>query len=285
MCISGGSSSAPSASQQAAIQQQQIVAQAQTSAAQLAEQQREFAITSAQNQQSINNTKALQEENQDQVNEQAAVTNTYDTTRSNEEDTATNDVNGAFAQFTPAYYKQYTQDYVDHYTPQVDQQFDTASQDTSYGLARTGNTQSQTAASQFGALDTQKQDALDDINNQAIGATTTLQNSVLGAKSNLMSAATSDATLGSPVAPGSIDAATAAFNATSDALSGLKTDAGNTVATLGAVPTYSSLGNLFGTAASAAASANTGNNLYGYAQASSAGASNPTGSSSATVTK
>jgi hypothetical protein len=284
MCSSGGSG--VSAAQQQANTNAQLLLSAAQAQAQLAEQQKEFAITTQQNQQTIDNTKAQEDAQQQQADQEAQVATNYATTRANEQTQATNEVNQAFAQFTPDYYKQYTQDYVDHYTPQVNQQFGAASNQTTYGLARSGNLQSQTAADQFGVLNDEKGQALDDINNQAIGATTQLQDNVLNAKSNLMGAATSDTTLGSPIAPTTADAATSQFNATAQALQNLQTTAGDTTTTLSATPVYSSLGTLFSGAASGVTSAVQGANTAAYGASFNAGlggAANPTSASSGQV--
>jgi hypothetical protein len=269
MCSGGGSGI--SAAQQQANTNAQLLLSAAQAQAQLVEQQREYDTTNAENQQAVANTQAQEQAQQAQADQTAQVASNYATTRANEQTTATNDVNQAFSQFTPAYYKQYTQDYVDHYTPQVNQQFGAASNQTTYGLARSGNLQSQTAADQFGVLNDEKGQALDDINNSAIGATTTLQNNVLNAKQNLTSAATSDTTLGSPIAPTTADAATAQFNATSQALSNLQNTAGDTATTLASQPTYSSLGSLFSGAASGVTSAVQGANTAAYGAAFNTG--------------
>jgi hypothetical protein len=283
MCSSG--SSGVSAAQQQANTNAQLLLSAAQAQSQLVEQQREFSVTTAQNAQTIANTQSQEAAQQQQANTEAAVATNYATTRAGEQTTATNDVNSAFSQFTPAYYAQYTQDYVNNYTPQVNQQYGAAQNQTTYGLARSGNLQSQTAADQYGVLSDEKGQALDDINNAAIGATTTLQNNVLSAKQNLMGTATSDTTLGSPIAPTTADAATSQFNATANALSSLQNTSADTATTLSAAPVYSSLGSLFGSAASSAGAAATGANSAAYAanfNAGMAGASSPTASAGST---
>ena len=285
MCIGGGSSGSSSA-QQAALQQQQIAQSAQTSAAQLAEQQREFAIQQQQSQDTLANTKALQDKNQAEVDQQAELTKEWQLGRADNTNRATSAIDQAFSQFTPAYYAQFTKDYTDHYDPQVEQQFGVASNDQVYGLARTGNLNSQTAADQIGTLATEHGKALDDVNNAAIGATTAQYGSILNAKQNLMSQATSDSVLGSPVTPGSADAVQANFNNVSSNLARISNSAGDTVTTLSAVPQYSSLGSLFGSAAGTAGAAAQGVNNYNYGQAFQAGqasAGNPSSGSSGTV--
>jgi hypothetical protein len=258
--------------------------QQQLAAAQLAEQTREFNVQQQQAQQTLANTQAQEAANQAQVDQQAALTNEWQTGRAAEQATAAGDINNAFASFTPAYYDQHTKDYLAYYQPQVDKQYASAENAMTYGLARTGNLQSQTAASQTADLAGQKATEQTNLNNQAISSTSALQSNVASAKSNLMSQATSDATLGSPITPGSADAITAQFNNTSATLANLSNTAGDTVTSLQATPQYSSLGSLFGSAAGSVGSAVTGNNYYNNLSAFNstggiAGSSNPTSSS------
>ena len=286
MC--GGSSGDMSYEQILMQQQQQVDAQAQSDA-QLAEQKREFDITQKQQADTLANTKALQAQNQASVDQQAALTKTWETGRAAEQAAAAKSVNDAFASFTPEYYKSFTDAYAGHYQPQIENQFGTASNNTNFGLARTGNLDSQTAADQFMNLNKEKGQAEADVNNQAISATTALKTNVTNAKNNLMSQATSDATLGSPITPGSADAITANFNNTSAALANLKIGAGDAATSLEAPPVYSSLGSVFGNLANTASSAVAGNTAYNNYQAfnqtagAGAGAANPTTTSSSTV--
>lgn len=282
MC--GGGSSDNGAQLQ--LQQAQMVQQADLSAKQLAEQQREFDAQQQQNDATLANTKALQDKNKAQIDQQAMTADVFAHERAQAQSTATKTVNDAFAQFTPEYYAKYTKDYTDHYAPQVEQQFGQASNQTVFGLARNGDLDSSTAAEQFGELNQEHGQALADVDNAAIGATQTLRNNVLGAKQNLMSQATSDATIGSPVVPGSIDAVQANFNNVSNNLSQIGRTAGDTITTLQATPSYSSLGSLFGSAAGAVGAGVQGNTNYSYGQAFNAGAAsaaNPTTTASAKV--
>jgi hypothetical protein len=282
MC-SGGSSSN---SDQTAVEQQQVVQQAQDNAAQLAEQQREFDAQQAQAAQTLADQQAQEAAQAAQLAQQAQLADTWQTGRAAEEQSATNSIDQAFSSFTPDYYNKYIQDYENNYDPQIQSQANTAQNQITYGLARTGNLDSQTGANQNQALQQQVGIQQDDVANQAQAAATTLQNNVNTSKTNLLNSATSDATLGSPVTPGSADAINAQFNATASALSGINTQAGDQVTTLQATPSYSSLGTLFAGAAQSGQAAVAGNNSYLYGQAynnSLSGASNPN-SSSATTT-
>jgi hypothetical protein len=279
MCVGGGGGGGASPDQ-VALQKAQIAAQKQASDDALAEQKREFDATAAQNAQALADAKALTDKNQAAADLAAANTKTWETGRAANAARATQTVNDAFAQFTPEYYAKFTKNYTDHYNPQIDQQYAGASNNTVFGLARSGNLQSQTAADQIATNATENAQAHADINDRAIGATTGLRNNVEGAKANLMQVATSGATLGSPITPGSADAISANFNNTAQAISNLHNTAGDTVTTLNATPAYSSLGSLFGAAASGVGAAVNGNNTFNLAQAYQQGlANNPNGSS------
>jgi hypothetical protein len=280
VCIGGGGGGGGGSS--IAIAQAQMAQQQQLADQQLAEQKREFDVQQTQSTQTLANTKALQDKQQAQVDAQAQLTNTWETGRAAETAKATGSINDAFSQFTPDYYKKYTQDYVDHFTPQVDKQADLASNATLFGLARSGNLQSQTAANQISQNAETKGQALSDVNNTAISATTQERTNVINAKNSLMSQATSDATLGSPITPGSADAITANFNNTASALKNITNQAGDTINTLTATPQFASLGSIFGSAASGANAAISGNAAFGFGQAfnNSLNASSPSGESS-----
>lgn len=281
MCFSSGGGGGSSI----VIAQAQMAQQQQLADQQLAEQQREFDVQQAQSNQTLANTKALQDKQQQQIDEQAALTNQWETGRAAETAKATGSINDAFAQFTPEYYQKYTKDYADHYIPLVNKQADLASNATAFGLARSGNLQSQTAANQISQNSEARGQALSDVNNAAIAATTGQRTNVINAKQALMSQATSDATLGSPITPGSADAITANFNNTASALQRITNQAGDTITTLSATPQFTSLGNLFGAAASGANAALSGNNAYQFGQSfnSQLNAANPTGGGSSHV--
>ena len=281
MCFNSGGSSGPTAEQQA-DQQQQAAQTAQASADALTEQKREFDVSQAQRQTDLANQAALQKQQQDQLDAEAALASQWQTGRAQSAQDATASINDAFSKFTPDYYKGYTTDYENNYDPEVDRQYNIAKQNLTYGLARSGITNSQSAATQQGLLaqDLGRQKA--DIANQAVSGATALQGSVENAKQNLLSAALSDQTLGSPITPASADAVQAGFNQTSAALSQIKSNAGDVVNTLSAVPSYSPLGSLFGSAASGVSSYLQGQNaaLFYGGTAPSPSASSPTAGSS-----
>jgi hypothetical protein len=281
----GGGGGGGQTAQQQATTQAQVKAQADASAAQLAEQQREFDTQQQQAAQTLANTQALQAAQQAEADRQAALTQQWQTGQAANLQKATDTVNNAFASFTPDYYSKYTKAYQDNYQPQIDRQYGQTSNQDVFQLARTGNLNSQAAANTFADLATQKGVAQANINDQAIAATTNLQNQVNASKQNLLGQATSQSVLGSPITPGSVDAITANFNNTANQLRQIGNTAGDTVTTLQATPTYGSLGQLFGSIAGAGAQAVTGANNYAAYQAFNngyAGAASPYTSSGRT---
>ncbi len=283
MCTGGGGGGG-NQYQQILMQQQQMVAQKQASDAALAEQQREFDISQSNRAQDIQSQQAQQAQVQQQADTQANLTQQWQTGRAQEAGQATDAVNKAFAQFTPDYYQKYAQAYTGNYDPEVERQYGVAKQNLLFGLARQGIGQSQSAATQQGLLEQERGRNISDVANRAQDAATALQGQVVGAKQNLLNTALSDQTLGSPIAPGSADAITAQFDQTSKALSQVTSQAGDVVNTLAAPPSYSALGNLFGSAASGVASYVAGDQLAAYnASSPSATASSPTSSGHARV--
>jgi hypothetical protein len=268
------------------MQYEQMQQQQAASEAALAEQQREFDTSETNRQADLARQQAQQAENQRQADAQAALTNQWQTGRTQAADQARSDIDSAFSRFTPDYYSKFTQDYTNNYIPEVNRQYGLAKQNLLYGLARSGIGQSQSAASQQGLLAEDRGRKVADISNQAVDATTQLRNNVTTAKSNLLNTALSDQTLGSPITPGSADAISSAFDQTSRALSQARSSAGDVINTLAAPPTYSPLGNLFGSAASGVASYLSGNQSYtnyGAYGGSTPTASSPTSGSSGRV--
>jgi hypothetical protein len=283
VCMSGGGGGSNAMQQQLQVNlaTAQMAQQQQLTDQQLGEQRREFDVQQEQAATSLANERELQAVQQGQVADQAALTREWQLGRSKNQKEATDAINAAFANFNPDYYNKFTQDYTAHYQPEIERQFGTAQNNLTFGLARTGNLASQTAADQYRDLTTEKGLAQADLANRAIGAQTDLQNRVTSSRQQLMSQALSDATLGSPITPGSADAITAQYNNTSSALAQIRNTAGDVVTTLSAVPQYSSLGSLFGNLAQSATSAFQGAQNYAINNAfQNALASNPTRSGS-----
>jgi hypothetical protein len=285
MCIGGGGGGGTSY-YQLMLQQLQMQQQQQASAAALSEQQREFDVSQSNREQDIASQKEQQQQTQTLADQQAALTEQWQTGRTQEAGQATDAVNKAFAQFTPDYYSNYVKAYEGNYNPEIERQYGVAKQNLAYGLARQGIGQSQSAATQEGLLAQEKGRNEAQVAGRAVDASTALQGNVENAKQSLLATALSDQTLGSPITPGSADAITAQFDQTSRALSQVTSQAGDVVGTLSAPPTYNALGNLFGDAASGVASYAAGNYLGtinpGYNQPA-ATASNPASSGSSRV--
>ena len=285
MCTGGSSSSSSNEAYQYQLSEQQMQQSAAASAASLAEQQREFDISQTNRATDLASSQALQDQTQAQADQAAALTEQWQQGRSAEAQSATQSINDAFSQFTPDYYKNYATAYEQNYDPEIERQYGVAKQSLDYGLARQGITQSQSAATQQGLLAQEKGRNEADIANKAQDASASLESQVATAKQNLLNTALSDQTLGSPVTPGSADAITSAFNTTSEALNTIKSTAADTQSALSAVPNYSALGSVFGTAASGVANYVSGSQYYNaYGSGGSASASSPSSSSSYRVT-
>jgi hypothetical protein len=84
-----------------------------------------------------------------------------------------------------------------------------------------------------------------------------LQANVTGAKQNLLGQVTSAESIGAPIAGGSIEDVNNALQTQRSAITGLTSTAGDTVASLKAVPPVSTLGDIF------QGVINTGSSLYG----------------------
>lgn len=285
MCTSSGGGSTNSMIQYY-MEQQQMQESAAASAASLAEQQREFDISQQNRATDLASAEALQAQTQAQSDQAAALTEQWQTGRNAEAQQATQSINDAFAKFTPDYYQQYAAAYRQNYDPEIERQYGLAKQTLGYGLARQGLTQSQSAATQAGLLEQEKGRQEADVANKAQDAAATLQGQVASSKQSLLNTALSDQTLGSPITPGSADAITSAFNTASTALSQIRQSAGDTQQALSAVPSYSSLGNIFGAAASGVANYVSGNQYYNAfgSGSGSPSASSPTSGSSYRVT-
>jgi hypothetical protein len=146
-------------------------------------------------------------------------------------------IDTAFSQFDPAYYENYQKAYEDNYNPQVDEQFANARRGVKYDAARKGvedSTPGQTAFSNLtGAYDTQRRN----VASNALNASNVLRSNVEAQKSNLYSLNTSAA-----------DPSLAAQNATAQ------------VGALQTMPSYSPLGDIFGSLVNSYAAYQTGKN-------------------------
>lgn len=96
-------------------------------------------------------------------------------------------INDAFAGFNPDYFSKFQQAYLDHYNPQIDQQFTDARKNLRYDLARKGVQDSTPGQTQFGRLAQAYADRRTDIAANASSAADSLKGQVEGQKTNLYS--------------------------------------------------------------------------------------------------
>lgn len=135
----------------------------------------------------------------------------------------TDQINNTFdSQFTPDFYQQQYQNYMNYAQPQLDQQYADAQKQLTYSLARGGNLDSSARAAQDGVLQRTYDQNAQQIADQATAYKTQAQNNVEDARSNLISM----------------------LNSTGDA-TGAANQAVSRAASLSVPPAYSTLSNLF----------------------------------------
>lgn len=101
----------------------------------------------------------------------------------------TQNINSTFdSQFTPTYYNNIKQGYLDNATPQLDDQYKTAQERLTYGLARSGQLDSSSAAKQAADLQKQYDDNAQSVAGNAQQIARTQQSNVEGARAGLISA-------------------------------------------------------------------------------------------------
>lgn len=238
------------------MQQAQLDAQQQQAAASLAEQQREADAQSTANQQQFDYQKAQDAQRQADTQAQADRQTTVDQSRASNATRATNSINAAFAQFSPAYFQQYQNDYYSQADDEINRQYGLAQKDLRFGLARSGNLDSTTGADQTAKLAETKGRAETDQANAAATAASDLSTKVTSAKTGLLDQALSTNTLGNPIAGGSSDAVNASIDTANRAVTAVSNTAGDYVTGIKAVaPTTGSLAGLFGAAAGSGANA------------------------------
>lgn len=128
-----------------------------------------------------------------------------------------------FAQFNDPYFDNYRQEYMAYYQPQLDRQFQDAKRKAVLGLHRTGNLSSSAGAGKLGELTRAYNDNRTMLANNALSAVNDLRGRIEESRNNLYSQNRSAA---DPSAAASQAAAQAGY--------------------LGAPPTFSPLGQLFG---------------------------------------
>lgn len=102
-------------------------------------------------------------------------------------------IDAAFAQYDEPFYSTASQNYLDYYNPQLDDQYDKARRDVAFGLARSGLSESTAAADKYAELDKAKGTAAQQIAGGASDYAQGLRNKVESSKSSLYDLNTSAA--------------------------------------------------------------------------------------------
>jgi hypothetical protein len=249
------------------VAQAQMMAQQDASDQQLAQQKQLSDQQLVFNQQQVTDQKAQQDALQAQADAQAKRQSDYDTGRAGLLATGTQSINDAFAKFSPDYFNQYTNDYMTKATDDITRQRDLASKQLLFGLARQGLGSSQAGVDQQGLLeeDTGRAKAVQSQN--ALDATNTLKSQVAGTKQNLLGQVTAAESVSPPIAGVNDQAIGSALDTTRQAISGVTNSAGDTIASLGGVPTVSPLLNIFTNVLGSTGSFVSGQNALGVTNA------------------
>ena len=245
----------------------QLQAQQEASDQQLAQQKTLADQQLAFNTQQVSDQKAQQDALQAQADAQAKRQSDYDTGRAGLLATGTQSINDAFAKFSPDYFNQYTSDYMTKATDDINYQKDIASKQLLFGLARQGLGSSQTAADQQGLLEEDAGRATAAQTANAQDATNQLKTQVAGTKQNLLGQVTSAESVSPPIAGVNDQAISSALDTTRQAISGVTNNAGDTIASLGGVPTVSPLLNIFTNVLGSTGSFVSGQNALGVSNA------------------
>ena len=192
------------------LSDQQIQAQQQ-----IATQQQAF------NQQQADIQQQEFQQQQDQANAQADRQSQYDTGRAQALSDASNQVNQAFAKFSPDYFQQYAKDYVSKAQDQIDFQKAQAEKNLAFGVARQGISDSQATINQQGILDETAGRATADQTSAAQQAASTLQQNTAQAKANILGQVANAQSIGSPIAGSTTEDVNAALNTQRSAISGI----------------------------------------------------------------
>jgi|SRR5215831_4174707 len=273
MCFGGGGSSNNSAQ----IQQQQQIAdeqarqQQELSDQQIAAQKDIAAQQEAFNEDQAVLQKAQYDQQQAQAQQQADRQSTYDTGRAQALSEGAQKVQDAFAKFTPEYFQNYAKSYVSQTQDQIDYQKAQAQKQLAFGLARAGLSGSQAGINQMGVIDETAGRATADATAQATSAAAQLQQQVANARSNLLQQVASSQSIGSPIAGSTIQDVNSALDTQRSAISGVSNTAGDTASSFQAVPTVSTLGNIFANAITSGSNLLQGINAGSINQAVKAG--------------
>ena len=197
------------------------------------------------NQQQADTQKAQYDQQIQQATDQATRQSEYDTGRSTLLAQGTQQVNDAFAQFSPDYFNQYAKDYMSKAQDDITYQQNIAEKNLGFQLARQGISSSQAGVNQQGLIDESSGRATAEQTANAQSAENTLQGNVAAAKQNLLGQVTSSESIGSPIAGSTEQDVNAALNTQKSAISGVTSQAGDVTSSLAGVPTVSPLSNIF----------------------------------------
>ena len=242
------------------VAQYQLMAQQDLSDKQLTAQKAIADQQDAFNQQQFQYQQDQQNQQLAQAQAQADRQNTYDTGRADLLAKGSQQINDAFAQFSPDYFKQYQVDYMNKATGDIDYQQQLAQKQMLFGLARQGISNSQSRADQQGLLDEDAGRATAEQTQNALDASNQLQTQVGQAKTNLLGQVQSSEALAPPIAGGNDAAVQAALQTQGNAITGIAGNSGNTIAGLNAVPSVSPIANIFGNVLGAIGAGNAGSN-------------------------
>lgn len=267
------------------VAQYQLMAQQDASDQQLSQQKQISDQQNAFNQQQVADQKAQQDKLQAQADAQSKRQSDYDTGRASLLAQGTQQISDAFGRFSPDYFNQYTNDYMTKATDDINYQKDIANKQLLFGLARQGLGSSQTAVDQKGLLEEDAGRATAAQTQNATDATNTLKTQVANTKQNLLGQVTSAESVAPPIAGVNDQAVNAGLDTTRQAISGVTNNAGDTIASLGGVPTVSPLTNIFTNVLGGVGGYASGqnalgiSNTYGAYRSAGLGGTNPSGNS------
>ena len=260
----------------------QTMASQDLSDKQIAAQQKIADQQQAFNQQQFDYQKQQAQQQQDQANQQAARQSEYEQGRAGLLDQGAKQVNDAFAQFTPDYFNQYAKDYMTQAQDDIGRQQQTAQKNLALQAAAQGLSDSQANVNQQGLIQETAGRATAEQTQNAQNAEAQLQTNVAGAKQGLLGQVQASESIGSPIAGSTEQDVQSGLNTQRSAISGITANSGDIVSSLNAVPTVSTLGNIFsgilGTAGSAFSGLTTNQALTAFKTAAGGGgAAGPVG--------
>ena len=268
------------------VAQYETMASQDESNASIAAQEQIANQSNAFNQQQLQYEQQTAAQTQAQADEQAARQSEYTQGRANLLQQGDQSINDAFAQFSPDYFNQYAKDYMSQAQDEITRQQQQAQKSLAFQTASQGLTDSQANVNEQGLIQEDAGRATAQQTANAQSAEQQLESNVASSKQNLLGQVESAENIGSPIAGSSEQDVSTALNTQRSAISGISSGAADTVSSLNAVPTVSSLGDIFsgvlGTAGSALSGANANTTLTAFKNAASgAGSATTLGGTSA----